>query len=58
MVNGVSTVDPEMAARVRAAVARLGLRRNSMAKGSSTRAAADAAARREGGQVAETVARP
>jgi LacI family transcriptional regulator len=37
VVNGVSTVDPEMAARVRAAVARLGFRRNSMARDLRTR---------------------
>ncbi|MBD0738106.1 LacI family transcriptional regulator [Streptomyces sp. CBMA29] len=32
VVNGVSTVDPEMAERVRAAVVRLGFRRNNMAR--------------------------
>lgn len=37
VVNGVSTVDPEMAARVRAAVVRLGFRRNSMARDLRTR---------------------
>ena len=37
VVNGVSTVDAEMAARVRAAVARLGFRRNSMARDLRTR---------------------
>ena len=37
VVNGVTTVDPEMAARVRAAVARLGFRRNNMARDLRTR---------------------